>query len=97
MHGTATEKVPGGKLVRIKVDFDKTINSMQITGDFFLHPEDMVEEIEQCFVGCAVDVDKDLLKNKIDGFIKKNNILLVGVSSDDLARLTKQALQVAPQ
>lgn len=92
MLGVATEKVPGGKLVRVKVDFDSRINKVQITGDFFMHPEEMVEEIERCFTNEGVDFDNIFLKNKIEELIKKNNIMLVGVSADDIIRLVKQAM-----
>ena len=93
MRGVATEKVPGGKLVRVKVDFDKTINSLQITGDFFLHPEDALEEMEKNVIGADVNVDDRFLKNKLDEVIQKHKVMLVGVSSDDIARLIKGAMK----
>ena len=43
MHGEATEKVPGGKLLRIKVDYEDKINTVVITGDFFAHPEECIQ------------------------------------------------------
>ena len=33
--GTATRKVPGGKLLRIDVVYADTIQSLKLTGDFF--------------------------------------------------------------
>jgi len=45
--GKASRKVPGGKLIRIKVVFSDIIESVQITGDFFLHPEDSLLKIEE--------------------------------------------------
>ena len=53
MQGVHTEKVPGGKLVRIKVDFNPDegiIESVKMHGDFFMHPEEFVEDIEQLLV-----------------------------------------------
>ena len=93
MQGVATEKVAGGKLVRVKVDFDKVINSIQITGDFFLHPEDAVEGMENAIVGSDVDVSQEVLKNKLDEVIEKYDVMLVGFSSEDIARLIKGALK----
>ena len=43
--GNVTKKIIGGKLVRIDVAFDERIETVKITGDFFLHPEDTLEEI----------------------------------------------------
>jgi lipoate---protein ligase len=89
MKKTITEKVPGGKLVRVKVDFGEKINSLQITGDFFLHPEDMIEEIEKGLVGCSVG---DELQEKIQQVISQHNIELIGFSAEDIARLVKKAV-----
>jgi lipoate-protein ligase A len=45
-------KVPNGKLVRVsaKVEDDK-IMSVRITGDFFLHPEERIFELEKALAG----------------------------------------------
>jgi hypothetical protein len=41
-------KAPGGKLIRISADVrDEIINSVQITGDFFVHPETSIESLER--------------------------------------------------
>ena len=97
MHSIVTEKVPGGKLVRIKIDFDRTINSCQITGDFFCYPEDMIEEIEKSILGAPVASDILFLKSKIEKKIRENKTELVGVTSNDIARLIIKALQEKPQ
>lgn len=94
MHSTITEKIPSGKLVRIKVDFDTQINSIQITGDFFLHPEDAIEQLEASVTGAAASSDVAALKEKFQHVLDGANATLVGVSADDLARLTNLALQV---
>ena len=39
-----------GKIVKIKLDYNKEsqlIHSIKITGDFFLHPEEIIEHLEQ--------------------------------------------------
>lgn len=97
MHSTVTEKVPGGKLVRIKIDFDKTINSCQITGDFFCYPEDMIEEVEKSILGAPAASDILFLKNRIEKKIRENKTELVGVTSDDIARLITKALEQKPE
>ena len=92
MHTTITEKIPSGKLVRIKVDFDTTIKKLQITGDFFLHPEDSIEKIEKSIKDTSITTDQQQFKEKIDAVLNKLNAQLIGVTSDDLARLIKQAV-----
>jgi lipoate---protein ligase len=43
---------------------NKTINSVRITGDFFLYPEESLEDLEAQLKGTRLD--KDELKIKID-------------------------------
>ena len=93
MHSVITEKVPGGKLVRLKVDFDTKINKVQITGDFFLHPEDAIEKIEKSVKNIPTDADKSIFREKIDSAINKQNAQLIGATSEDLARLITQAVK----
>ncbi|MBU4222635.1 MAG: lipoate--protein ligase family protein, partial [Euryarchaeota archaeon] len=47
----AKQKVKEGKVVKVEVDCDELIRKVRITGDFFLHPEDILEEIEKSMVG----------------------------------------------
>lgn len=48
----AERKVPGGKLVRIKVDCsDGTIRSLRIEGDFFIYPEEGIVDLESSLIG----------------------------------------------
>jgi len=45
-------KVPNGKLIRIKAELDNnTINTIKITGDFFLYPEDKLSSLEETLSG----------------------------------------------
>ena len=92
MDGIATEKVPGGKLVRVKVDYGTIVNKVQITGDFFLHPEDTLEQIEESVRGASIPVDSLQLQHKIDAVIAQQNITLIGMASADIARLIAQAV-----
>ena len=94
MHSTIIEKIPSGKLVRIKVDFNGTITKIQITGDFFLHPEDSIEKLEKSIIGMPSNSDQTALKEKIDSILNKYNAQLIGVTSDDIARILKQAVNI---
>ncbi len=92
MHTIITEKIPSGKLVRIKIDFDKTINKIQITGDFFLHPEDTIEKLEKSLKGIDVSAAPQLFEQKLSETLLKNNAELIGVTAADLARIIHQAV-----
>ncbi len=61
---TITAKL--GKIVKIKLSYNQEsqlIHSIRITGDFFVHPEEVIEELEQGL--CGVKLEKEDLKNKI--------------------------------
>ena len=50
--GKCTLKVPNGKMLKVRVKFEKErIESIRITGDFFIHPEDSIEDLETAFKG----------------------------------------------
>ena len=50
MHGEY--KVPGGKLVVVDCTVhDEQIASIEVTGDFFLYPDDALESITQALTG----------------------------------------------
>lgn len=54
------------KMVRIRLDYSsqsRTIISVRITGDFFMHPEDAIEGLEMGLRGA--DLKKDILKQRI--------------------------------
>ncbi len=82
MEGKAVLKVEGGKLLKIFLDYDNKINKIKITGDFFLYPEESLEMLEKELVG--LELDKDLLLEKINGFFEENKVKLFGVNSSDI-------------
>jgi lipoate---protein ligase len=64
------------KLIKIlleyndQVDGKKIINSIRITGDFFLYPEESLEYLEAQLTGTMLD--RDMLKEKIDECLKNS-------------------------
>ena len=93
MYGEATEKVSGGKLVRVKVNFDNIIRDVQITGDFFLHPEDCIHEIENVLKNGSIDFQEDIVVEKINDALKKNNAELIGIYPETLSKTLKMAIE----
>lgn len=48
---SADYKVPGGKLLRVTLELDQSthpprIAAINLNGDFFMHPEDAIEQLE---------------------------------------------------
>ena len=62
------------KLIKILLEYNdqedskKFINSIKITGDFFLYPEESLEYLEAQLKGTILD--RDMLKEKIDICLK---------------------------
>ena len=93
MHGVATEKVPGGKLLRVKVDYSDVIKHVSITGDFFLYPEESIEKIESALFGLSVNDSEEKITNVINEVINENSIELIGIDASAIARTIKTAIK----
>ncbi|MHA1238115.1 MAG: lipoate protein ligase C-terminal domain-containing protein [Candidatus Odinarchaeia archaeon] len=87
-------KVVGGKLVRAEtlVDANKYIKKIKITGDFFLHPEELIEEIESALIG--VKASNDDVKETIYKILNEKNGVLIGITVEDLTKTIINASSV---
>lgn len=86
----AAMKVPGGKMVRVSLDSaDSKIRKVVITGDFFLHPEELIQELETQLRGH--EIDRSQLTSTIEEFLRRNNATLMGASAADLASVIVSA------
>ena len=86
----AEYKVPEGKLVSAEIEEDgvRLIN-VKITGDFFMHPEEAILNLEKELIGVRVAE----LEEIIGRFFSKNNIRLFGVSPKDFIHVIRLALE----
>jgi len=83
--GKAQYKVEGGKLVKVQLETEGTrIKKVKITGDFFLHPEELIEGLEKAVEGTTLY--EQVLADRIEAFLKKNKAVLLGASPEDFAR-----------
>ena len=93
MKGEAMEKVPGGKLLRIKTVYDKNIKNVQITGDFFAHPEDCINKIEELLTNLELEFDHEDTIKLLTNFVKDNKYELLGINPEAVVRVFKQTLK----
>jgi len=78
-------KNPGEKLVHIDVEFTgNVIASVHLSGDFFIYPEEAVNDIEQSLH--AMPANKEFLEQKIVELLKNKNIEMVGISASTIAQ-----------
>lgn len=92
MRGVSEEKVPGGKLLRIKVDYSDKIENVQITGDFFLHPEESITKIEESLKGLDKNIAENDMADKISKKMEEEHIEMIGVDAVSIARVLKRAM-----
>jgi lipoate-protein ligase A len=64
---TARNIYKSEKLIKILLEYEedtKIINSVKITGDFFLYPEENLDKLEVNLIGTKLE--KDTIKQKIE-------------------------------
>ncbi len=79
-----TKKIKGGKLLRVEFEKqEEVITKIKITGDFFIYPEDAIEKIENIIRNSHTDE----LEQKLDTYIQKSKIELIGFTVYDVVKL----------
>ncbi len=92
MDSFAEQKVPGGKLVGVKLSYGRKIKSIQILGDFFLIPEETVFKIEKALVGTSVRASNDEIVGKINKVIAMSGAEMLGITPEAIAETIKLAI-----
>jgi lipoate-protein ligase A len=83
-------KIPNGKLVRVEVQFGEgKIDRIKITGDFFMHPEDALVEIERRMIG----LDATNPQQKIAEIFSSVYVEIIGFSADDISDMIREAYE----
>lgn len=90
--GRAEYKVPGGKLIRVRVETKGgRISNIKITGDFFLHPETDLEELERDLLG--LKADQRSVRETVSVFFRERKTLLLGVCPEDFVKVIILAIK----
>jgi len=93
MISHASMKVREGKLVKVEVEYDEVIRKIKITGDFFLHPEDILEKIEKGLLGLEKDASMETIASKIQKIMEAHDAQMIGMSPESLAFVIKESLK----
>ena len=81
-RGKAIYKVPGGKLLKVDLGVrDGRIAELRITGDFFIHPEEAIEELEERLLGQRAE-GKDI--EECINRLLETGVEMIGVSAADI-------------
>ncbi len=89
----ASQKVREGKLVKVEVECNGFIKKIKITGDFFLHPEDVLEMMEKSILGLGKDASLEAIASRINEIVEANDAQMIGVSPESLALVIREALK----
>jgi lipoate-protein ligase A len=91
-----TRKIPGGKLLRLEVSFSERIESVKLTGDFFLHPEDTLDLLTAALQAAPLPLDPPALTAQLTRLLAENQAELIGASPADLVSILQEALACPP-
>lgn len=90
MQGFAEKK--SDKLVRVNVDYTDRINSISISGDFFIHPEEFLEEIEKTIKGTKIsEISK--IGSRVSDLLKSNKVETIGITPEIIEELVREAVK----
>jgi lipoate---protein ligase len=85
-------KPKDGKLIRLDIDVDENIiKDIKITGDFFIHPEYSIENIEDLLKGKNLKLGDETL-SELKNYVKENNIKMIGITIDDIKCIIDMAV-----
>jgi lipoate-protein ligase A len=87
MHSESIYKIPGGKLLRVSLDYDKETNTIQqikINGDFFAYPEESIETLETALRDTPLD--QETLLRKIHSIIIAYHVQFIGLNAEGLTQ-----------
>ncbi|SDO81571.1 lipoate-protein ligase A [Nakamurella panacisegetis] len=90
MHGEY--KVPGGKLVAADVTVeDGTLVSVAISGDFFLEPDEALEDINAALTGLPADTNAAALTDAVEKALAPG-VTMIGFTPESVAIAVRRAL-----
>jgi hypothetical protein len=93
MEGRCVKKVPNGKLLKVEIDVrDNKLKYIKIMGDFFAHPEDSIEKLEERLGGSA----REQVEDKTRRFFMENTTTLYGVDAKTIAETILEAWDGMP-
>ncbi|MBI4995228.1 hypothetical protein HZC21_06380 [Candidatus Peregrinibacteria bacterium] len=88
----AIYKVPNGKLLKVFLeDFGGKIVSIKITGDFFMHPEENIENLENALKDC--ELKPEAIASRIEDALHEKPTTFFGLDTESLVKTILTAAQ----
>lgn len=93
MHGEY--KMPGGKLIVVDLLVDRAcLAHVQVSGDFFLEPDDALHAIDAALEGQRADADESALAAAIRAQLAPD-VVMFGLSPEAIAIAVRRAIDGA--
>lgn len=87
------QKVKEGKVVKVEIECNELIRNVRITGDFFIHPEDILDEIEKSIIGLERSASIETITSNIRNRIADRDVQMIGIGPESIALLISEALK----
>jgi hypothetical protein len=95
VQGGCDRKVPNGKLIRIRVELETgdppKLVSVRVYGDFFMHPETLIEDIETALLECGLDMER--ARARLGPLFKKTDVNVFGAGPEDFIMTFASAVE----
>jgi len=91
----AEYKVPGGKLVVVDLELSgESISGARVAGDFFLEPDEALEDINAAIVGLSAQASHEHIEQAVTASLPPDAVLL-GFDPSAIATVVRRALSSA--
>jgi lipoate-protein ligase A len=89
MHGEY--KIPGGKLVVVDLEvIDQRLANVQVSGDFFLEPDEALLALNAGLEGLAVDSTEQMIAERVAEALAGAELL--GITAEGVAVAVRRAI-----
>lgn len=83
-------KVKGGKLIKCIIEIEgNEIKKIKFSGDFFMHPEEKIEELEKRI--CGITLNEGKIRKIFDEFFME--VEVIGAHKEDFLNLIMKCLE----
>lgn len=90
----SVHKVPGGKLLKVHLwpdQAEERISKVKIFGDFFVHPEESIEDLEKHLQDTRLDTDA--IVDRVSEFLESAEVEIFGITPEAIAHAIMLAIE----
>lgn len=89
----AKYKIPNGKLVVVDlVVVNNVLDTVSLSGDFFMEPPETLDLINEKIKGLSADSDIKHIESIVEGILDNDGVLAYGINAVGIATVIQKAL-----